>query len=263
MASVTILDWDRSGISRVYANARALPEDALHTWRMAIRECVPREFFPIRTVADVGCGTGRFASALASVFDARIIGIEPAAAMREVAMAQSHDDRCSFLPGKLELLPLRDQSMDMVFLSMVFHHVTDWSAAQRELHRVLRNRGVVLIRTALREALDACLWCRFFPTAAQSDTRRLPSRSLVVDRMRLMGFELARHRRVLQRFADTKEDYLRKISLRGLSGLRLIPDDDFQRGVANLADYLHQQNPPAHEFDEQMDLFCFQLADVV
>ena len=47
--------------------------------------------------------------------------------------------------GALESLPLPDASLDVAILMLVLHHVADPARAFREIHRVLRPRGVVLV----------------------------------------------------------------------------------------------------------------------
>jgi SAM-dependent methyltransferase len=48
--------------------------------------------------------------------------------------------------GRGEALPLRDASVDVVWLSAVIHHITDFPRCVVELRRVLADDGVVIIR---------------------------------------------------------------------------------------------------------------------
>lgn len=257
MHSVPTFDYARSDVSRVYAAARALPDHALDEWRNAIIGIAGATRHPIRTILDAGCGTGRFSALLAEIFSARVLGIDPAPNMLEVARGNVADPRCSFTAGALEALPADDASIDVVFLSMVYHHVRDWPAAHREINRVLRPGGIVLVRTALRENLSDYLWSRFFPRALALDQKRLPSADDIVAELAQGGFSLVRHRAVEHRFSDDAPSYLAKIRLRGLSGLRLISDAEFEAGVEKLDQHLRLAPSDPRMFTEAMDLFCF------
>lgn len=257
MSAGPLFSYDQSEVSEVYAAARSLPAHALATWRAAIATIVPPNLGPTRSILDVGCGTGRFSSMLAQIFDADVVGVDPSEKMLGQAVATIDDPRCSFLTGAVEALPVFDRSVDLVFLSMVFHHVRDWTAAHRELRRVLRPGGVVVIRTGLKEALATHLWLKFFPTAHAIDLRRMPSADEVIAQMWLGEFRLVTHRTVSHRFADDAASYLEKMRLRGLSALRMISDAEFEHGLAALELYLRTVPTDASAFTEDMDLFCF------
>jgi hypothetical protein len=63
-----------------YKAVREVPRDGLGEWREAIR----RHLSPSAgmTVADIGAGTGAFATAFSDWFGLSIIAVEPSAAMR-------------------------------------------------------------------------------------------------------------------------------------------------------------------------------------
>src|SRR3954453_23037292 len=73
--------------------------------------------FPLagKTVVDTGSGTGKSSFALAE-YAARVIGVEPEAAMRAVAeqaLAARRLDNVAFLEGSAAAIPLPDASVDM------------------------------------------------------------------------------------------------------------------------------------------------------
>jgi ubiquinone/menaquinone biosynthesis C-methylase UbiE len=253
----TLFDYDRCDVSATYAAARALTPRALDAWRAAIGVMLPAGWRKPRLILDVGCGTGRFTPMLADIFDAEVLGIDPSQRMLAQAGEAVRIPRCAFRSGALEALPVEDRSADLVFLSMVFHHVRDWASAHRELQRVLRPGGFVLVRTALKESLEAYLWSRFFPAAVALDRARLPSADEVVTRMTAAGLSLVRHRSVSQRFADNAESYLGKIRLRGLSSFQLISDAEFTAGLDALERYLRTVPIDASAFAEDMNIFSF------
>ena len=64
-----------------------------------------------------------------------------------------------------EALPLADASVDLVFMSMVFHHFADPGRVARECRRVLREGGRVLLRAGTREQIETYPYLPFFPGA--------------------------------------------------------------------------------------------------
>jgi len=99
------------------------------------------------TVADIGTGTGYLLPILASRFR-RVIAVEPAGAMLEAARNRPElkaTDNVEFREGLLPQLPLADGEVDLVIASLVLHHVPRPVEAVRELRRVVRAGGRLLI----------------------------------------------------------------------------------------------------------------------
>src|SRR5688500_9016793 len=88
------------------------------------------------SILDLGCGTGRFTDLLAVHFDAAVIGLDPSVKMLDVARAKRHAGRVSYVLGRAEDIPLAARSLDVVFMSMSFHHFSDQRIAARECRRV-------------------------------------------------------------------------------------------------------------------------------
>ncbi len=134
------------------------------------------------------------------------------------------------LPGSAEVVPLPDGVADLVFLSMVYHHIRDRAKAHGEFRRVLKPGGWLCIRTSTRELIDTYLWIRFFPGPREIEERRIPSSGDLREGLEGCGFRLEAHEVVSQVFAEDLWEYYRKISLHGLSSLQSIPDETFEEG---------------------------------
>ncbi len=103
-----------------------------------------------RVFLDLGSGPGITSFMLARTFtDGRIIGIEPDPFLRqraeELAAHQGLGDRCSFVEGRGESLPLDDESVDFCYARFVFQHLPNPDAVLKELARVTRPGGAVVI----------------------------------------------------------------------------------------------------------------------
>lgn len=88
-------------------------------------------------VLDIGCGTGRLLRRAGRRWpDARLLGVDPAPGMIEMARRLTPD--ATFLHGSGEELPVPDSTVDAAFSTISFHHWVDQAAGVREVARVLR-----------------------------------------------------------------------------------------------------------------------------
>jgi SAM-dependent methyltransferase len=96
-------------------------------------------------VADLGCGTGDLAAALAPHV-ARVVAVDDSAAMLDGARARTAGlPNVELRAGALEALPLADASVDVAFAVLVLHHLADPAGALREAARVLRPGGRLVV----------------------------------------------------------------------------------------------------------------------
>ncbi len=96
---------------------------------------------PGMTVVDVGGGRGIY-HALFKQRGASVIGID-----RSIGMAREAADGCLSLVGDAQALPLPDSMCDRAACNHVLYHVPDQAMAMRELRRVLRPGGRVVMAT--------------------------------------------------------------------------------------------------------------------
>lgn len=102
-------------------------------------------------VADIGCGTGQLLDTLRRLLpEAELIGIDPSEGMISVARARFRDDpRVRLEVSSADHLPLGDGSVDAVTTTLSFHHWEQQGASLRELARVLRPGGRLLLADIL------------------------------------------------------------------------------------------------------------------
>ncbi len=95
----------------------------------------------VRTVLDVGTGTGLFAEAFSRA-GARVTGVDVSTDF--LRAAREHVPSATFTEGAAERLPFDAGSFDLVFLGHVLHETDAPSAALKEARRVAGERVVVL-----------------------------------------------------------------------------------------------------------------------
>lgn len=142
------------------ARGRALTEQQLQAWSSAFGALLP-ERRPLAGL-DVGSGTGRFTPALARAFGP-VTGVEPSVRMREIAQAQSQHPGVRHLAGSAEDMPVPSGSADYAVMLQSWHHVQDKPRAARELARVLRSAGRLLLRSGFSDHMPRIWWLEHFP----------------------------------------------------------------------------------------------------
>ncbi|WP_170109753.1 class I SAM-dependent methyltransferase [Melghirimyces profundicolus] len=116
---------------------------ASREWREAIRNLFDPKS---RQAADIGCGGGIYTRALADL-GAHVTGVDPSPVMLEAAREKSTGyETIRWRLGKAEQTGLMDQSFDIVLLRAVIHHLTDLSGCFRELFRILKPGGMILVQ---------------------------------------------------------------------------------------------------------------------
>jgi len=100
---------------------------------------------PGMKVLDVGCGTGMMARSAKAVVgpDGLVVGVDPSWAMLDQARGQGRID--AGIIGIAERLPVKDGEFDFLTMSFALRHVSDLVGAFREMARVLRPGGELLI----------------------------------------------------------------------------------------------------------------------
>lgn len=100
---------------------------------------------PEMVVADVGAGTGFLSAALAPLA-AKVYVLDGSEAMLDVARRNlAAFTNVEYHQSDGLALPLPDASLDAVFANMYLHHCTDPSAAIREMARMLKPGGRLVI----------------------------------------------------------------------------------------------------------------------
>lgn len=126
-------------------------------------------------VLDVGCGTGELLARLAARYpDAQLAGLDPVEEMLAVAKAKL-SEKVDLRVGWANELPWADHSFDVVVSCNMFHYITHPVAAVREMERVVRPGGKVVITDWCDDYL-ACRLCNLYLRFTTKAHSRLTSR---------------------------------------------------------------------------------------
>lgn len=105
---------------------------------------------------DIGCGTGTFhAMLVATSLKARVVGMDYSPAMCEVAANKAEAieaaGKLHYAAGDSEHLPFADDSFDVVTCSNSFHHYPHQQDVVRDMRRVLRPQGRLMLIDGFRD----------------------------------------------------------------------------------------------------------------
>lgn len=124
------------------------------------RETVARlNLRPTDRLLDVGCGTGVLLDRLSATFDAaQLVGVDPVPEMLAIARNRLSPS-IELRDGWAERLPFPANQFDVVVSCNVFHFIREPVRALREMRRVLRPGGRLVITD----------WCNDYPTCRACD----------------------------------------------------------------------------------------------
>lgn len=95
--------------------------------------------------ADFGCGTGRWAKFVADRVD-RLICLDASYNAVRVAKRNLFDkNKCCIIHGRIDALPIKDNSLDFAYSLGVFHHLPDTGDAIKECAKKLKSGAPFLV----------------------------------------------------------------------------------------------------------------------
>jgi SAM-dependent methyltransferase len=152
-----------------YDQTRALGEAAM----AALTRTLQAELSARGTCLEIGVGTGRIALPLAGA-GVPVVGIDPSVPMLARLRAKTPSDTpLRVLRADATALPFADGSFGAGLICHVLHLIRRWEDALRELVRVVRRPGVILIEHAERGGQAGDLRRHFHEAAGVAPYGRL------------------------------------------------------------------------------------------
>ncbi|MBR7795065.1 MULTISPECIES: class I SAM-dependent methyltransferase [Virgibacillus] len=148
--------------------------------------------------ADIGCGGGIYAKALAEMGIPTVIGIDFSDVMLTAAKQNCQNySQLSFKKGNAYSTGLQESSVDLVLQRALIHHLKDLPACFREAYRILQKDGVYLIQD---RTISDCLrdgdtkhirgWLySLFPRLINYEEKRRFSSDVIINSLKDAGFK--------------------------------------------------------------------------
>ena len=248
------MDYDTTDIPTAYDRGRDHGPGVLRLWMNVVSSYAGKQ--SINTILDLGCGTGRFSEALAAHFDAEVVGIDPSKKMLEQARGKLRDRRVRYELGRGEAIPLPGNSVDLIFMSMIFHHFDDPALAARECRRVLRGGAHAFLRAGTRERISAYPYVGFFPASRPILQDCLPTGAFMREVFESAGFSTVTSEVVIQEIAPSYAAYAGKLSAGADSVLARLSRSDFEAGIEAMRTQAARVGEQA--VCEPIDVFVFR-----
>lgn len=230
-SSLARVDYDQVQ-HQTYAQGRALSADAIRHNMENFARRLPAER-PLVGV-DLGSGTGRFTPALAEAFGGPIYGVEPAAGMRRAAMAEAAHPRVTYLEGRAEAVPLPDAAADFVLMFLSYHHVGDKPAAAREIRRVLKPGGRLLLRSTFKERIPDHWWRGYFPRSWDVERAMFPTEAETRAVFEDAGYRTIESVRMELPFEGDIGEAVARLKLRAVSTFEHLTEAELAEGFARI-----------------------------
>lgn len=248
------VDYERQAPN--YSRGRALSDSAAGSWRAAIQ----RHIAPLKPqrVLDLGSGSGRFSPLIAEWLACAVVGIEPSAGMRQSALTENPHSDVAYAGGNATAIPLADDCCEAAWLAYMVHHVPDRVLCARELARVLRPGGVVLVAGAYTERRRAISLFKYFPAALKIADGFAKASEIEAD-FAAGGLEFVAEEFVEHVSVGSLREAAERLALRVDSTLQLISDEDFERGMQKLRAEAAAEVIPKPIVD-RIDLIVFRAA---
>jgi len=136
---------------------------------------------------DIGCGTGNYTIAL-NQKGVDLIGIDPSEKM--LAIAKNKSEKVNWLKGKAENVPITSESIDGIIGSLTIHHWTSLEMGFKELNRVLKKKGQVIIFTSTPKQMEGYWLNYYFPKMLKDSMIQMPAFEKIKSAMLASDFEI-------------------------------------------------------------------------
>jgi ubiquinone/menaquinone biosynthesis C-methylase UbiE len=136
---------------------------------------------------DIGCGTGNYTIALADK-GLRFYGVEPSKQM--LHEAQSRKKNINWLLGTAEQIPTNNNTFDGAIATLTIHHWANIKKAFKEINRVLRDNGKIILFTSTPEQMKGYWLNHYFPKMCASSIIQMPSLDIIKKAATSAGLEI-------------------------------------------------------------------------
>ena len=116
-----------------------------------------------KIVLDLGCGSGRFTDVVASM-GAVVISLDQSSAIDSAKLnfCKKKYDNILFIQGDALNLPIKKNSMDYCFSIGVLHHTPSPYKGVKEVHRVLKKKGIFAVRVYNKKSFYTYFMVKFW-----------------------------------------------------------------------------------------------------
>jgi ubiquinone/menaquinone biosynthesis C-methylase UbiE len=112
-----------------------------------------------KVILDAGCGAGYSCELIVEEFKPKELFAFDIIS-EEIELAKQRRLSANLFIGSITDIKLPSEKFDGTFVCFVLRHVSEWRKALREINRVLKPGGILLIEEASKKAID---WIEHYP----------------------------------------------------------------------------------------------------
>jgi ubiquinone/menaquinone biosynthesis C-methylase UbiE len=148
----------------------------------------------IRMALEIGCGNGSGAAVIRKIFcPEQLVSIDIDERMIETAQRKNKDKSVTFRLMDATNLDFPDNSFDAIFDFGMIHHVPDWKNCIREMRRVIKESGEIIIEDLSIESFSRGIGKAWYKLS-DHPYEQMYSRSEFRGFMLESGFEIKQYR---------------------------------------------------------------------
>lgn len=228
---------DYAGISKIYDSYRSYPDELIK--RIVELGRISRG----KKVLDLGCGTGNISQQIKNNIDAYLVGLDISLDMLTVARSKSLEVIRTDLDNRQ--LPFHDSSFDTVIGAYVIHQIKNLNFLLSECYRLLGVGALVLLTSSHRQIEEQHpIIKKFFPSYVDIDKSRFPDIGRVDSLLKSLGFKDIKHEEVIMSNIPIDYEYLQKVKNKYVSTYQLMPEGEFESGIAKLEAFIMNSQQP-------------------
>ena len=143
---------------------------------------------------EIGCGNGHGTKLIKKYFAPRnIVGIDLDERMIRLAKKRNNDRSISFLVMDASKLNFPDKYFDAIFDFGMMHHIQDWKDCLKELRRVLKDDGKIILEDLSSDTFKTALG-RIMKLLSDHPYADMYSTEDFLNYMKSIGFEIINYK---------------------------------------------------------------------
>ena len=181
---------------------------------------------------DVGCGTGNYTHEL-NKLGLQFTGIDPSEEMLEKARLKNNSIK--WLQGTAENIDIPANFYDGILVSLTIHHWNDLEAGFKEIGRVLKPRGILVLFTTLPSQNKSYWLNHYFPIMMEDSMKILPTLKSIEISLEAGGIDIIEKEPYFIR-PDLEDHFL----YCGKHNPELYFDENIRKGISSFSMIAHQ-----------------------
>lgn len=187
-------------------------------------------------ILDIGCGTGKYGEMMQEN-GYKVVGID-----KSVTQINQAKQIIEAYEADATNIPFEDNSFDVCTMIIMIQQLSkeDRIKAFKEVHRILKPNGILIIKTCSHDDLKYRFTAKFFPRTLEIDKSRYPDiTDLKNELSNFTKIEIENSSIIVEK---SKEKYLNQYKKRGTSNFSFLTDEEICEGIKKFEEIYKEQD---------------------